>query len=146
MQVVEETIRLANISPMLYRVALRDVEYRGYTIPEGWKVIVWIRSLHVDPKYYDDPLSFNPDRWDKAAKLGTYQVFGGGERICAGNMLARLQLTIMLHHLSCGYKYSLNFQTFINSTCVQLFSVIIHPLYFFFTGSIYFFQMGVVES
>lgn len=36
----------------------------GYTIPEGWKVIVWIRSLHVDPKYYDDPLSFNPDRWD----------------------------------------------------------------------------------
>ncbi|EAZ15890.1 hypothetical protein OsJ_31312 [Oryza sativa Japonica Group] len=145
-KVVEETIRLANISPMLYRVALRDVEYRGYTIPEGWKVIVWIRSLHVDPKYYDDPLSFNPDRWDKAAKPGTYQVFGGGERICAGNMLARLQLTIMLHHLSCGYKYSLNFQTFINSTCVQLFSVIIHPLYFFFNGSIYFFQMGVVES
>uniref|UniRef100_A0A0E0M745 Ent-kaurenoic acid oxidase n=1 Tax=Oryza punctata TaxID=4537 RepID=A0A0E0M745_ORYPU len=95
-KVVEETIRLTNISPMLYRAALRDIEYRGYTIPKGWKVIVWIRSLHVDPKYYDDPLSFNPDRWD---------VFGGGERICAGNMLARLQLTIMLHHLSCGVAY-----------------------------------------
>uniref|UniRef100_A0A0E0IRI9 Cytochrome P450 n=1 Tax=Oryza nivara TaxID=4536 RepID=A0A0E0IRI9_ORYNI len=97
-KVVEETIRLANIAPMAHRVALRDVEYRGYTIPKGWKVIVWIRSLHVDPAYYDNPLSFNPDRWD---------VFGGGERICAGNMLARLQLTIMLHHLSCGYKWEL---------------------------------------
>jgi ent-kaurenoic acid hydroxylase len=55
----------------------------------------------------------------KSAELGTYQVFGGGERICAGNMLARLQLTIMLHHLSCGYKYLLNFHTLINITCVQ---------------------------
>ncbi|XP_040384327.1 ent-kaurenoic acid oxidase 1-like isoform X2 [Oryza brachyantha] len=106
-KVVEETIRLANIAPMVYRVALRDVEYRGYTIPKGWRVVVWLRSLHVDPKYYDDPFSFNPDRWDKAAKPGTYQVFGVGERICAGNMLARLQLTIMLHHLSCGYRWEL---------------------------------------
>uniref|UniRef100_A0A0D9XJ57 Ent-kaurenoic acid oxidase n=1 Tax=Leersia perrieri TaxID=77586 RepID=A0A0D9XJ57_9ORYZ len=106
-KVVEETIRLANISPMIFRVALKDVEYRGYTIPKGWRVIVWLRSLHVDAKYYNDPLSFNPDRWDKAAKPGTYQVFGAGERICAGNMLARLQLTIFLHHLSCGYRWEL---------------------------------------
>jgi ent-kaurenoic acid hydroxylase len=38
------------------------------------------------------------------AKPGTYQVFGGGYRICPGNMLAKLQLTIMLHHLSIGYE------------------------------------------
>lgn len=38
--------------------------HAGYTIPKGWKVIVWIRSLHVDPAHYDNPLSFNPDRWD----------------------------------------------------------------------------------
>lgn len=105
---------------------------------------MWLRSLHTDARYYDDPLSFNPDRWDvstlftvrdrssidqKLAKLsylctdhstlnvllcisllqkppkpGTYQVFGGGPRVCAGNMLARLQLSIMLHHLAVGYK------------------------------------------
>ncbi|TVU47477.1 hypothetical protein EJB05_07080, partial [Eragrostis curvula] len=103
-KVVEETIRLANISPMAFRVANKDVEYRGYTMPKGWSVVVWFRSLHTDPEYYDDPLNFNPDRWDKPPKPGTYQVFGGGYRICAGNMLARLQLTIMLHHLSVGYK------------------------------------------
>ncbi|TVU47478.1 hypothetical protein EJB05_07081, partial [Eragrostis curvula] len=103
-KVVEETIRLANIAPTVFRVAHKDVEYRGYTIPKGWRVVVWIRSLHTDPEYYDDPLNFNPDRWDKPPKPGTYQVFGGGYRICAGNMLARLQLTIMLHHLSVGYK------------------------------------------
>ncbi|KAJ1297672.1 hypothetical protein BS78_01G394900 [Paspalum vaginatum] len=106
-KVVEETIRVANIASSVYRVALRDVEYKGYTIPKGWRVVVWLRSLHTDANYYDDPLSFNPDRWDKPPKPGTYQVFGGGPRICAGNMLARLQLTIMLHHLAVGYKWEL---------------------------------------
>jgi ent-kaurenoic acid hydroxylase len=38
------------------------------------------------------------------AKTGTYQVFGGGHRICPGNKLARMQITIMLHHLSIGYE------------------------------------------
>lgn len=36
MQVVEETIRLANIAPMAHRVALRDVEYRG-----GYRYIIY---------------------------------------------------------------------------------------------------------
>uniref|UniRef100_A0ACD5XBH8 Uncharacterized protein n=1 Tax=Avena sativa TaxID=4498 RepID=A0ACD5XBH8_AVESA len=106
-KVVEEAIRLANIAPTIFRVAHKDVEYRGYTIPKGWKVVVWLRSLHTDARYYPDPLTFNPDRWDKPAKPGTYQVFGGGHRICAGNMLARLQLTIMLHHLALGYQWKL---------------------------------------
>ncbi|KAF7111403.1 hypothetical protein CFC21_111416 [Triticum aestivum] len=106
-KVVEETIRMANIAPMVHRVANRDVEYRGYTIPKGWAVLVWLRSLHTDPNYYEDPLSFNPNRWDEPAKAGTYQVFGGGPRICAGNMLARLQITIILHHLCVGYEWEL---------------------------------------
>lgn len=63
-KVVEETIRMANISSMVYRVANKDVEYHGYTIPKGWPVLVWLRSLHTDPSYYQDPLTFNPDRWD----------------------------------------------------------------------------------
>uniref|UniRef100_A0ACD5WMF2 Uncharacterized protein n=2 Tax=Avena sativa TaxID=4498 RepID=A0ACD5WMF2_AVESA len=106
-KVVEETIRMANIAPMVHRVARRDVEYGGYTIPKGWQVLVFVRSLHIDPNYYQDPLTFNPGRWDEPAKPGTYHAFGGGYRTCPGNMLARLQLTIMLHHLSVGYEWAL---------------------------------------
>ncbi|XP_010935390.1 ent-kaurenoic acid oxidase 2 [Elaeis guineensis] len=106
-KVVEETIRLANIAPTLFRVANRDVEYGGYRIPKDWQVVVWIRSLHTDPMNFDNPLSFNPDRWNQPAKPGTFQVFGWGHRICAGNMLARIQLTIILHHLALGYKWEL---------------------------------------
>jgi ent-kaurenoic acid hydroxylase len=61
---VEEAIRLANIAPMVHRVAYNDIEYGGYTIPQGWQVVVWLCSMHIDEKYYQDPLTFNPDRWD----------------------------------------------------------------------------------
>ncbi|CAI0399245.1 unnamed protein product [Linum tenue] len=52
-------------------------------------------------------MCFNPDRWDVPMTPGAYQVFGGGSRICAGNMLARIQIAIFLHHLSTGYKWEL---------------------------------------
>uniref|UniRef100_A0ACD5WHH3 Uncharacterized protein n=1 Tax=Avena sativa TaxID=4498 RepID=A0ACD5WHH3_AVESA len=106
-KVVEEAIRLANIAPMVHRVAYRDIEYGGYTIPQGWQVVVWLRSMHIDEKYYQDPLIFNPDRWDNPPKAVTNQVFGAGSRTCAGNRLARLQITIMLHHMSIGYKWEM---------------------------------------
>ncbi|KAK0597433.1 hypothetical protein LWI29_025205 [Acer saccharum] len=104
LRVVEETIRMANISGFTFRLASREVEYEGYKIPKDWKVIVWNRYLHTNPENFNDPMCFNPDRWNEPASPGTYQAFGGGSRICAGNMLARLQIALLLHHLSVGYK------------------------------------------
>ncbi|KAI9175057.1 hypothetical protein LWI28_026756 [Acer negundo] len=105
--VVEETIRMANIAAINFRLATREVEYKGYKIPKDWKVIMWIRYLHTNPENFDDPMCFNPDRWNNPAKPGTFLVFGGGSRICPGNMLARLQIALFLHHLSVGYKWEL---------------------------------------
>ncbi|CAK9167901.1 unnamed protein product [Ilex paraguariensis] len=106
-QVVEEIIRLANIASTIFRTAAKDVEYKGYKIPKGWKVILWARYLHTDPENFEDPLCFKPERWNEPAKPGTFQVFGGGSRICAGNMLARLQIAIFVHHLAAGCKWEL---------------------------------------
>ncbi|XP_044486871.1 ent-kaurenoic acid oxidase 1-like isoform X2 [Mangifera indica] len=104
---VEETIRMANLAALVFRLATKEVEFEGYKIPKNWKVILWVRYLHTDPENFDDPMCFNPDRWNEPARSGTYQVFGGGPRICAGNMLARLQIALLLHHLSVGYKWEL---------------------------------------
>ncbi|KAJ0709091.1 putative cytochrome P450 [Helianthus annuus] len=107
MKVVDETIRMANISPVIFRTTTKDVTYKGHTIPKGWNVMLWIRYLHTDPENFNDPLCFNPDRWDVSMTPGTYQVFGGGSRMCVGNMLARLQIAIFLYHLSTGYTWDL---------------------------------------
>ena len=42
----------------------------GYTIPKGWKVLVWFRSVHFDSETYPDPREFNPSRWD--VRTNTY--------------------------------------------------------------------------
>ena len=36
----------------------------GYTIPKGWKVLVWFRTCHLDPETWPEPMKFNPSRWD----------------------------------------------------------------------------------
>ncbi|CAH1419018.1 unnamed protein product [Lactuca virosa] len=107
MKVVDETIRLANIAGFVVRVATKDFEYQGYTIPKGWNVIVWLRNVHTDPKNFDHPLCFDPDRWNGSMLPENFQAFGAGPRICVGNMLARLQIAMFLHHLSTGYKWQL---------------------------------------
>ncbi|KAL0318311.1 UNVERIFIED_CONTAM: Abscisic acid 8'-hydroxylase 3 [Sesamum angustifolium] len=103
-KVVEEVIRLANVAAFIFRTAKKDVEYKGYIIPKGWKVVCWLRYLHTNPENFEDPMCFNPDRWNEPPKPGSYLVFGGGSRICAGNMLARLQVAVLLHHLVVGYR------------------------------------------
>ncbi|KAI3454617.1 hypothetical protein Pfo_011280 [Paulownia fortunei] len=106
-KVVEEIIRLANIAAFIFRTANKDVEYKGYKIPKGWKVVCWLRYLHTDPENFEDPMFFNPERWNEPPKPGSYLVFGGGSRVCAGNMLARLQVAVLIHHLVVGYRWEL---------------------------------------
>lgn len=36
----------------------------GYIIPKGWRVMIWLRQLHNDPTNFEDPMCFNPDRWE----------------------------------------------------------------------------------
>ncbi|OMO77221.1 Cytochrome P450 [Corchorus capsularis] len=62
--VINETVRLANIVPGIFREVLTDVEMKGYTIPAGWSVMVVPAAVHLSPGKYDDPLQFNPWRWE----------------------------------------------------------------------------------
>ncbi|XP_058081137.1 cholesterol 22-monohydroxylase CYP90B51 isoform X2 [Magnolia sinica] len=63
--VINETLRLGNVVRFVHRKALRDVRYKGYDIPCGWKVLPVFTAVHLDPLLYDDPQQFNPWRWQK---------------------------------------------------------------------------------
>nr|XP_029148647.1 cytochrome P450 87A3-like isoform X1 [Arachis hypogaea] len=63
-QFINETVRLANIVPGIFRKALREINFKGYTIPAGWAVMVCPPAVHLSPAKYQDPLSFNPSRWE----------------------------------------------------------------------------------
>ncbi|KAK6119272.1 hypothetical protein DH2020_046985 [Rehmannia glutinosa] len=104
-KVIDETLRLVTFSLMVFREAKKDVNVCGYTIPKGWKVLVWFRNVHFDPETYPDPKKFDPSRWEGfTPKAGNFLPFGGGSRLCPGNDLAKLEISIFLHHFLLNYE------------------------------------------
>ncbi|XP_058069215.1 cytochrome P450 90D2 isoform X1 [Magnolia sinica] len=97
--VITETLRMGNIIIGVMRKAMKDVRIKGYTIPKGWCVFTYFRSVHLDERLYEDPYQFNPWRWqDKDIGTCNFTPFGGGQRLCPGLDLARLEASIFLHH------------------------------------------------
>ncbi|PON85217.1 Cytochrome P450, E-class, group IV [Trema orientale] len=108
--VINETIRLSNLVPGVFRKAVKDVEIKGYIIPKNWLVMVVPSVLHLNPDNYSDPCTFNPWRWE-GKKLHTasktFMPFGGGIRLCVGADYAKLQVTIVLHYLVTNYRWTI---------------------------------------
>ncbi|XP_057762549.1 cholesterol 22-monohydroxylase CYP90B51 isoform X1 [Arachis stenosperma] len=130
--VVNETLRLGNVVRYLHRKALKDVRYKGYDIPCGWKVLPVIAAVHLDPSLFDQPQQFNPWRWQINGRRGScsssngnsstinannnnnttttnnlFLPFGGGPRLCAGSELAKLEMAVFIHHLVLNYQWEL---------------------------------------
>ncbi|TYI23852.1 hypothetical protein ES332_A06G193900v1 [Gossypium tomentosum] len=108
--VINETLRVANIISGVFRRTVTDVNIKGYTIPKGWKVFVSFRAVHLDHDHFKDARTFNPWRW-KNNNLGTscsgnfYTPFGGGPRLCPGYELARVEISVFLHHLVTQFSW-----------------------------------------
>lgn len=88
---VEELLRF--ISPVQFsprRVALEDVEVGGVTIPKGEGLFMLLASGNRDERLFDDADALDPHR-DASGHLA----FGFGIHQCLGQMLARVELTIM---------------------------------------------------
>lgn len=124
--VINETLRLGNVVRFLHRKALKDVRYKGYDIPCGWKVLPVIAAVHLDPCVFDHPQHFNPWRWQQnngtrgttmtsssshptstSSSSNYYMPFGGGPRLCAGSELAKLEMAVFIHHLVLNYQWEL---------------------------------------
>ncbi|KAA8522350.1 hypothetical protein F0562_013289 [Nyssa sinensis] len=107
-QFINETVRLANIVPGIFRKALREIKFKGYTIPAGWAVMVCPPAVHLNPAKYKDPLDFNPRRWEGMEKNGAskhFMAFGGGMRFCVGTDFTKVQMAVFLHCLVTKYRW-----------------------------------------
>ncbi|KAL6882601.1 hypothetical protein ACP4OV_011291 [Aristida adscensionis] len=108
-QVINETLRLANIAPGIFRKALKDIQFKGYTIPAGWGVMVCPPAVHLNPDIYPDPLAFNPSRFKDKLEINRgskhFMAFGGGLRFCVGADFSKLQMSIFLHFLAIRYRW-----------------------------------------
>ncbi|XP_020577300.1 cytochrome P450 90D2-like isoform X2 [Phalaenopsis equestris] len=119
--VITETLRLGNIIGGIMRKAVRDVEVKGHLIPNGWCVFTYFRSVHLDEAIYDEPHRFNPWRWKgRDTSSCSFTPFGGGQRLCPGIDLARLEAAIFLHHLVTSFTWVADEDQVVNFPTVRM--------------------------
>jgi cytochrome P450 len=99
-RVLHEALRLCPPAAGIPRFLTRDIDVDGYHLDVGTLVTVSIYALHRDPTLWDDPLSFDPDRFlperSKGRSRWQYLPFGGGPRSCIGDHFAMLEATLAL--------------------------------------------------
>ncbi|MDP3278403.1 MAG: cytochrome P450 [Deltaproteobacteria bacterium] len=99
-QVIEEVLRLYPPAWCFEREALSDDTIHGYHIPKGTLLGIAPYVLHRNPKYFADPLRFDPSRFAKGSASErpkhAYLPFGGGPRICIGNAFAMMEMQLLL--------------------------------------------------
>ncbi|PIN12556.1 Cytochrome P450 CYP4/CYP19/CYP26 subfamily [Handroanthus impetiginosus] len=106
-RVIQETLRVASILSFTFREAVEDVEFNGYLIPKGWKVLPLFRNIHHSPDNFTEPDKFDPSRFEVAPKPNTFMPFGNGTHACPGNELAKLEMLVLVHHLTTKYRWSM---------------------------------------
>jgi cytochrome P450 len=106
--VIAETLRLYPTAWAIGREAVRDTQLGGERVSKGTTVIASPWVLHRDPRFFDEPQAFRPERWADGASPGSdgslaqrlprfaYVPFGGGQRVCIGSSFAQLEATLLL--------------------------------------------------
>jgi cytochrome P450 len=107
--VILESMRLHPPAYVLGREAVRDTEVGGYRVPKGMTVFMSQWVAHRDPRWWDQPDKFRPERWldgsTKDLPKFAYFPFGGGPRVCIGNTFAMMETVIVLAELARRYHF-----------------------------------------
>ena len=108
-RIVEETMRLYPPAPgMSARVAAEADEVAGTRIPAGGMVLISAWILHRHRSLWEDPNRFDPDRFLAERSVGrprfAYLPFGGGPRVCIGQMLAMNEAVLILATLAQRFR------------------------------------------
>lgn len=97
-QVINETLRLYPPIHLGSRIAATDLEFQGYRIPAGRRVLYSIYLTHRDRRYWPNPAVFLPERFapDQPRQPYTFVPFGGGPRNCLGMAFAQVEVKVVL--------------------------------------------------
>ncbi|OVA03213.1 Cytochrome P450 [Macleaya cordata] len=111
--VIKETLRLHPGPFLVPRSVVKDTEFMGYWIPKDTQVFVNAWALGRDPSTWDDPSSFEPERFlgsniDYRGQNFEFLPFGAGRRICPGLPLAHKMLHFVLGSLLQSFEWVLD--------------------------------------
>jgi cytochrome P450 len=107
-RVLTEALRLYPPVYMIPRVATRPVAVGGYRIPEGARVMLPLRAIQRDGRFFEDPETFRPSRWrddrEEDRHDFAYAPFGAGPRLCIGRTFALMEAKLALSTIGRRYR------------------------------------------
>ncbi|MGP0101698.1 MAG: cytochrome P450 [Solirubrobacteraceae bacterium] len=99
--VVNETLRVRPVVPLVVRMLTQELQVGSYVLPEGTRVVPSIYLTNRNPRVYEDPKEFRPERFldatgGRAINSFSWIPFGGGIRRCIGASFALLEMKVIL--------------------------------------------------
>jgi len=109
--VIDEALRLYPPAWGFSRQALADDELGGFRLPRGWLAFVIPYVLHRLPAFWQDPETFDPDRFSAERSAlrpkFVYLPFGAGPRQCIGNHFALVEAQLIVATFAQRYRLHL---------------------------------------
>jgi cytochrome P450 len=109
--VISEVLRMYPPAYIMARTSIAPFSIGGYEFPSGSTIMVSQWVMHRDPRYYEDPDTFRPERWldGLADRLpaGAYFPFGDGPRRCIGQGFALLESALVIASLAQRFRFEL---------------------------------------
>jgi cytochrome P450 len=109
-QVVRESMRLRPASWAIFREAKVESPLGNRRVREGDYVLLPQWALHRDSRYFDNPETFDPDRWStiEPSKTPAYFPFGAGPHVCIGGRLALTEAQLVLATLLSQFEFEVD--------------------------------------
>ena len=110
--VINECLRMVTPLPFNIRRAVRDTDILGHYIPAGTNVTVWPGMNHMLPELWDNPGTFDPDRFaeprsEHKRHRYAFAPFGGGAHKCIGMVFGQLEIKTIMHRVLRNYRLEL---------------------------------------
>jgi cytochrome P450 len=105
-QLVKEALRLYPAVWVTVTTASADTTLAGLPLLKGTNVWISPFAAHRDPRWFPDPDSFRPERWDREASP-SYEAwfpFGKGPRMCLGAQFALTVTTMVIAVLAQRFR------------------------------------------
>ena len=108
---ISEIQRHGSVVPLsVMHSTSEDTALLGYRIPRKTVVMPSLYSANMDPKYWENPDKFFPDRFlddmGKLQKCDALLSFSTGPRVCLGEPLAKMELFLIFANLIKRFEFS----------------------------------------
>ena len=100
--IIKEALRLYPAGPLLPHESSQECQVGGFRVPRGTMLLVNLWAIQQDPKIWDEPTRFKPERFEECEGLRDgfkFMPFGSGRRGCPGEGLAMYMVGLTLASL-----------------------------------------------